>query len=372
MSAVAAPSSLDAEAALARVRTLLVRPAAPVPAAALQDAASELESLARAAVERLAVVPTRRRESARELAGLVLDLDGALTGLRQRIAEQRRRRLERVDESLARLRTLPSSAALVERVCQELVVGCGLRRALLSRVEGDRWTPWRAYFLDDRDFESRFVELVSQASIPFVGMRPLAERRPALVLDALGDPRTHEAIVRASRTTSYVAVAIASGERILGFLHADHGRGGRRCDETDRDALWAFAVGFEQLYERRVLEERLLGQRDRVRERLRDAEAMMDALCDSQIELARRFDAREAERAGTQRSVRSELDDVLTPREREVLALMVRGAANATIADRLILTEGTVKSHVKHILRKVGAVNRSEAIAKYVGLFDDA
>ena len=54
-----------------------------------------------------------------------------------------------------------------------------------------------------------------------------------------------------------------------------------------------------------------------------------------------------------------DVDELHTEREREVLELMVAGATNSTIAERLVITEGTVKSHVKHILRKLGAVNRS-------------
>ncbi|ORB76723.1 response regulator transcription factor [Mycobacterium timonense] len=53
----------------------------------------------------------------------------------------------------------------------------------------------------------------------------------------------------------------------------------------------------------------------------------------------------------------------LSEREAEVFDLMVTGASNQHIADRLVITEGTVKSHVKHILRKYGAVNRAQAIA---------
>jgi DNA-binding NarL/FixJ family response regulator len=53
----------------------------------------------------------------------------------------------------------------------------------------------------------------------------------------------------------------------------------------------------------------------------------------------------------------------LTDRESDVLELMVTGATNQAIADKLVITEGTVKSHVKHILRKYGAVNRAQAIA---------
>ena len=46
--------------------------------------------------------------------------------------------------------------------------------------------------------------------------------------------------------------------------------------------------------------------------------------------------------------------DVLTPREREVLALMAEGRSNAGIAKRLWVTEGTVEKHVHSILRKLG------------------
>jgi DNA-binding NarL/FixJ family response regulator len=47
---------------------------------------------------------------------------------------------------------------------------------------------------------------------------------------------------------------------------------------------------------------------------------------------------------------------------------MVRGASNAAIAEQLVIKEGTVKSHVKHILRKLGAVNRAETISRYMGV----
>jgi DNA-binding NarL/FixJ family response regulator len=56
----------------------------------------------------------------------------------------------------------------------------------------------------------------------------------------------------------------------------------------------------------------------------------------------------------------------LTKREVEVLGLMAAGATNAEIADRLVISESTAKSHVKHILRKFDARNRTEAVSKYL------
>lgn len=53
----------------------------------------------------------------------------------------------------------------------------------------------------------------------------------------------------------------------------------------------------------------------------------------------------------------------LSEREREVLALLVRGASNKGIAHQLGLSENTVKAHVAHIFNKLGVQSRAEAVA---------
>jgi NarL family two-component system response regulator LiaR len=55
------------------------------------------------------------------------------------------------------------------------------------------------------------------------------------------------------------------------------------------------------------------------------------------------------------------LGDDLSQREREVLALLVAGKSDPQIAEQLVISLPTVKSHVSHILAKLGVANRAEA-----------
>ncbi|KPL72042.1 hypothetical protein ADN00_16280 [Ornatilinea apprima] len=65
-----------------------------------------------------------------------------------------------------------------------------------------------------------------------------------------------------------------------------------------------------------------------------------------------------------QRQPLQDLPEPLSERELEVLRLMAEGATNQGIASRLVITIGTVKSHINHILSKLNAANRTEAVAK--------
>ena len=60
---------------------------------------------------------------------------------------------------------------------------------------------------------------------------------------------------------------------------------------------------------------------------------------------------------------RPRADSVLSSREREILQLLADGCSNREVSERLVLSVETVKTHVKHILAKLDAEHRTQAVA---------
>ena len=112
---------------------------------------------------------------------------------------------------------------------------------------------------------------------------------------------------------------------------------------------------------------------------VRARDALRAQLFDSSIEVAGEFatvdDARqsglaadallvanESDPAARRRAAPEVVEEPLTPREVQVLALLAEGLANKRIAERLGISDQTVKFHVAAILGKLGVANRTEAV----------
>ena len=130
----------------------------------------------------------------------------------------------------------------------------------------------------------------------------------------------------------------------------------------------ALRRGLREIYERAVLRRRLRVQRQELRRIASWADGRSAELSDGAIDLARDRRLADGEEGGRPPAARSALHELLTPREIDVLEHMVKGETNAEIARTLIVSEGTVKFHVKNILRKMNVANRAEATSHYLRL----
>lgn len=311
-----------------------------------------------------------------EVSEVLHEIHAVRFAIHDHLGHERLRRLDQLDRGLSRLRRVTDQDELLEMACEAAAEAGGFERVMLSRVEDETWRPWRSYSTTigarERAFRDWIREVPKIALSHMLLESELVRRRePAIVARAADDPRVYGPMAQASGLSSYVAAPILSGDRVIGLLHADNR--GAEVVEADRDILWFFAIGFAQIFERAVLLDRLREQRAQVMEALRGVETVLDELASSTVDLVTRD---EATAVGVSRPARPSveversrvLDGVLTAREMEVLSLMATGATNERIAQRLVIATGTVKSHVKQILRKLRVENRAEAISQYLRL----
>ncbi len=327
-------------------------------------------------VDHLTSFATSAEDATEELRAILRELRTLGSEVAEHDFGLHARRLADTSAAVRRLGATATSAQLVDQACEQLVYRCGFGRAVLSRVDSETWRPWMAHFTNAAVDASWFAEWVDRP-IPLDDLvleaQVFTEHRPAVVLDTC-DPRVYRPIiVDAGRSTSYVVAPVVLADEVVGFFHADHAPGRRRSDLIDRDVLWTFAQGFSLAYERLVLAERVQAQRERLHAALGSAEALIATPGRARdLALMPGEDGRlrvDGQHIGAHGAASGLLpDEELTGREREVVQLLAVGATNAQIADQLVVSECTVKSHVRHILRKLGAVNRAQAISRYLGV----
>ena len=321
-----------------------------VSAQALAAAWSEVSGALDAALEE---TPAQRRETLRELHALAGEL---IAGAADRLAAR-----ARIRAALRRLKEAGPASEIVDQAPLELAEALGLDRVLLSRVADGTLV-----------LESRHPPGDGPLAVPVELAYPLVEgellrrRRSALVTVGDDGPARH-AFGEAMGWTAYVAAPVVLGGRVIAFFHADRTVARAPLAAADRDALDEFAAGFAELLERAVLHRRLRIQRQELRRVAAWADARTGELSDGAVDLA----AARAESGLDEPRAEGRLRDLLTRREIDVIERMAQGLTNADIARELVLSEGTVKFHVKNILRKLHAANRAEAASRFHRLSRD-
>lgn len=279
--------------------------------------------------------------------------------------------------ALDQLRRL-STAQAVFRLAPKLLCETGAwARVMISSVAGSTWSPLALFGLTDTgtailEIDGVVEDLHIALASPLVEAEVVRRRLPALITDVQNEPRTHRPLVTRTGTHEYVVAPVVADSVVVGLLHADRPAKSQTLSALDRDLLRLFADGVGLCIERAELNERAQRQQNILAEAC-SAFGSLPALCGvPELQLGAQLGNESLNATGTHERARPEQHREsarlarLTSREREVLALLASGATNAQLADRLTVAESTIKSHVKHILHKLGSANRAAAISCYM------
>ncbi|MFF3572701.1 LuxR C-terminal-related transcriptional regulator [Nocardia jiangxiensis] len=250
------------------------------------------------------------------------------------------------------------------RICRNMSVG----RAMISTISGSVWLPQQLHIEERTAGSAEFEEFVDGARIPLsdapLETELLVRRRTvALVPDPMSDKRTYKQIVDAARTQAYVAAPITLRGRTIGMLHADRPEDPNSLCHDDLDWLAMFSECLSTIFESALLQQRIEQQLRRATDTYAQVVALLGQVETVAAETGQSIPQPLRPRGIEQRTLSGAA--ALTSREREVLAHLSTGATNVQIARNLVVSEATVKSHLKQISRKLGTSSRAAAVAAY-------
>jgi DNA-binding CsgD family transcriptional regulator len=343
-----------------RLTALLGDAAGPDAATLTEELAALHHTLGALLAGRLDALGDAEARELHRLAGLLVE-GGVLARLRA---------LERVQASADRLAEAGPVSEIVDRAPAAACDAVGLDRVVLSRIDDGRLVAEAIHCREGAGDAAAALAALQAAPVPLgyplLEAEMLRRRRALIVREGDGAPSARHAFAEIMSWGEHVATPIVLEGRVIGFLHGDRVASGTPLRAADRDALWRFALAFGQVFERAVLRRRLRIQRQELRQVASWADARTSELSDGAIDLAVEREAPGGEEPVRAQGSDSALRDLLTRRELDVLEHMVKGETNGDIARSLVVSEGTVKFHVKNILRKLHASNRAEATSRYL------
>ena len=340
----------------------------------LDSAAAALSAVRGALNARLtAAIDEPNAARARQIAALLVRSEHAQAMVFDAVLARYAAKVLTVRDAVARLRQAGSTADLVERAAAEAHY-MGFDRILFSRIDHGLWLASSAYAGADEGFAHTLVEVGLAHPRKLTGSLLEGEmvRRgaPMVVRDPQSNPRVYTELVALTETKAYVAAPVLAWGHPIGLLHADRQAQSTLVDESDRDLLGVFAEGLGIAFERNLLLDRIKAVQLACNEHARGVNALVDdvtvAMMESVLGEGLEPSVPAASTGGQPPLERGGgVSETLTRREWDVLRALAEGKTNAQIAISLFVAEGTVKTHVKHVLRKLGAANRTDAVAKY-------
>ena len=278
---------------------------------------------------------------------------------------------ERVREAVLSLAHLGPASEIVDRCPAAAALAADLDRVVLSRIDNGALIVERLHAAGgrSRSVAEPLLHPALRLAYPLLECELLRRRQARLVADIDHSQPARYAFLETMGWREYVAAPILVEGAAVGFLHGDRAASRRPLAQVDADALEHFAVEFAVVFERAVLRRRLRDQRREIRRISSWAEARTGELSDRAIALSGDETEEPDHRAGAPELLAEDgVATHLTTREIDVLRLMAEGKTNGDIARALFVSEGTVKFHVKNILRKMHASNRADASARYLRL----
>jgi DNA-binding CsgD family transcriptional regulator len=291
----------------------------------------------------------------REVAAALRELRQIQRQLNERDLVRRSDALDEIQDAVEELAGIGSAAAILERAAETLGRNSGFEQVVVSQVDGDRLVP-RSFWARS-GASAATIERIEQVEValryPLIEAEIVAQRGDgAVAIDADG-PRSPAELRELLGWRRYVVAPLRLRESAIGLLHAEPGAAG----ELELEVAGIYGKGLAAAFERAVLRETV----QRHREELRAAvTGIADHLDESPpgLELAPPPPESAPGSVGEQ--------EKLTRRESEVLKMLGNGQTNAAIATSLLISESTVKFHVKNILLKLGATSRADAVARHL------
>jgi DNA-binding CsgD family transcriptional regulator len=266
--------------------------------------------------------------------------------------------LERIADAVRRLGEIGSPQGILDRAAEELGTSSALGRVVLSEVRGDALVVRSMWSVEGSEVATARLEKLRTSPIrleyPLVEDEVARGQRTQIVQARGARSRGAKRLGDVLGWDSYVVAALVVQGATVGLLHGDACLTGRTLDSLDVEIVTRYAEGLAGVFERAVLREMLQQHHHELRSAVEWMSARLGQLSGGSGEVTAVGVAAEAS-----------LMDALTARELEVLRLLARGQTNLEIARTLVVREGTIKYHVKNILRKLGATSRADAVARF-------